>query len=66
MFKTTLSRNSLSCCTCGAISEPKAAVAIKHPPPFSGAVPFSGGIPLPELCGSPMRIVNVATSGSIG
>ena len=28
-----LSLISLSCCTCGASSEPNVAVAIKHPPP---------------------------------
>ena len=33
VWSTVLSRISLSNCTCGAISEPNAAVAIKQPPP---------------------------------
>ena len=33
--KIVLSLISLSCCTCGASSEPNVAVAIKHPPPSS-------------------------------
>ena len=36
-----LSRNSLSCCTCGASSVPYVAVAIRHPPPSLDAVAFS-------------------------
>ena len=35
VFINWLSRISLSNWTCGAISEPYAAVAIKQPPPFS-------------------------------
>ena len=33
--RTVLSRSSLRNCTCGAISEPNAAVAMRQPPPFS-------------------------------
>ena len=36
---TVLSRISLRNCTCGAISEPNAAVAIKQPPPSESVMP---------------------------
>jgi len=39
-----LSLNSLSCCTCGASSEPNVAVAIRHPPPLVSSVIFSSVI----------------------
>ena len=35
VWSTVLSLISLRNCTCGAISEPNAAVAIRHPPPDS-------------------------------
>ena len=41
LFEKTLSLSSLNCCTCGAISEPYVAVAIKQPPSSDCSLGFS-------------------------
>ena len=40
--RTVLSRSSLRNCTCGAISEPNAAVAMRQPPPFDSDLISTG------------------------
>ncbi len=50
-----LSRNSRSCWTCGASSEPYVAVAIRHPPPLDDLLvstthcPFLRIVPVPQF-----------------
>ena len=50
--KIVLSLISLSCCTCGASSEPNVAVAIKHPPPSSFWFNISKESIVSSNCGS--------------
>ena len=47
---TVLSRSSLKNWTCGAISEPKAAVAIRHPPIVAGGNSSPIGVLLISNC----------------
>ena len=53
VWSTVLSRSSLRNCTCGAISEPNAAVAIRQPPPCPGT-----GDVLPPDCANDDGIPN--------
>ena len=55
VLRTVLSLSSLSCWTCGDNSDPKVAVAIKHPP-FSPFVSLFGGVGW--ACASPTAISN--------
>ena len=55
-----LSLSSLSCCTCGASSEPNVAVAIKQPPFSPLTCPLSGGV-IGCAFASPTAISNETT-----
>jgi len=46
VWSTVLSRSSRSCWTCGASSEPNAAVAIKQPPILTGGSDSGSGFSL--------------------
>ena len=64
VFRIVLSRNSLSCCTCGDNSEPNAAVAIRHPPPFSPALPKKSG-DFTSLVGSDVILKELTDSSNL-
>ena len=74
VWSTVLSRISLKNCTCGAISLPYAAVAIRQPPPFSSCcatthIPSLSTVPSPHNgsgsgSGSGYGSTTVSTTGS--